>query len=612
MRFLLIFFCLTLHSSFAQIFFVEDDFENSGTIFNWFGDDCYLDVNSNNPYIQGINATSKVLEYNDIGGSYANIRFTLSENFNLSQNHTFNLKIYAASADITGAQNNQISLKLQDASLGQPWTTQTEIIKNINLDQWQEITFDFLNDPFINYDVNSPDPVTRTDLNRVVIQINGENNNDQVKAYLDDFNYDGWIGSCSNYNVLVWSDEFDVDGPVDGTKWFHQTQLPNGNSWYNGELQHYTDRIENTYVQNGYLYLVAKNETYTDQGVTKDYTSARLNSKFAFTYGRIEVRAKLPTGEGTWPAIWMLGKNINEPGAYWETQGFGSTNWPDCGEIDIMEHWGTDQEFVQSALHTPSSFGNTVNKGGEIGNDVSNTFHVYTAEWTPTEIRFYYDNNNVYTYTPSPQNMNTWPFIDEQYLLLNTAIINTIQPSFTESPMVVDYVRIYQDGNIIDTQTTCEQFTWIDGNTYSQSTNTPTFSATNEFGCINTYQLDLTIGNVNTNVNSNMNTLEAELSGASYQWLDCANNYTIIPGETNQSFTPSLTGNYAVEITTDGCVDTSSCYLVDFASIEELINSEKKLIKVIDLMGRETTPQKNMVLIYIYSDGTIERVFEFE
>ena len=136
-------------------------------------------------------------------------------------------------------------------------------------------------------------------------------------------------------------------------------------SWYNGELQHYTDRIENSYVQNGHLYLVAKNETFTDQGVTKNYTSARLNSKFAFTYGRIEVRASLPIGEGTWPAIWMLGKNISEPGAYWETQGFGTTSWPACGEIDIMEHWGSDQDYVQSALHTPSSSGNTVNKGGE-------------------------------------------------------------------------------------------------------------------------------------------------------------------------------------------------------------------------------------------------------
>lgn len=612
MRYSLIFLSLLANYSFAQTFTVEDNFDNNGTIFNWFGDDCNLDVNTNNPFVQGLNTSSKVLEYNDIGGSYANIRFTLSENLDLFQNHVFSLKIFVSSSDVGGMQNNQVSLKLQDASLGQPWTTQTEIIKDITLDQWQEVTFDFLNDPFINFDINSPDPVTRTDLNRVLIQVNGENNNDPVKAYIDDFNYDGWIGYCSNYYNLVWSDEFDVDGPIDGNKWFHQTQLPNGNSWYNGELQHYTDRIENSFVENGNLYLVAKSETFTDQGVTKDYTSARLNSKFAFTYGRIEVRAILPTGTGTWPAIWMLGKNINEPGAYWQTQGFGTTSWPNCGEIDIMEHWGTNQEFVQSALHTPSSFGNTVNKGGEIGNDVSNTFHVYAAEWTPTEIRFYYDNYNVYTYTPNPQNMDTWPFIDDQYLLLNTAIINTIDPSFTQSPMIIDYVRVYQDGNIIDTQNACEEYTWIDGMTYSQSTNTPTYSVTDEFGCVNTHQLDLTIGSVNTNVISNANSLEAELSGASYQWLDCDNNNAIINGETNQSYMPTTTGNYAVEITLNGCTDTSSCLLVDYTGIEELILLEKELIKIVDLLGREVPFEKNRVLIYVYSDGTTERVFDVE
>ena len=146
---------------------------------------------------------------------------------------------------------------------------------------------------------------------------------------------------------------------IDSNKWFHQTLLPNGSSWFNGEQQHYTDRTENSYVSNGTLKIVAKKESYRDQNVTKNYTSARLNSKYAFQYGTVEVRAKLPSGVGTWPAIWMLGKNINESGAYWETQGFGTTSWPASGEIDIMEHWGRNENFVQSAMHTPSSSGNT-------------------------------------------------------------------------------------------------------------------------------------------------------------------------------------------------------------------------------------------------------------
>ena len=120
------------------------------------------------------------------------------------------------------------------------------------------------------------------------------------------------FANAQNWN-LIWADEFNTNGNVNQEKWFQQTQLPNGYSWYNNELQHYTDEIENSYVSNGTLKIVAIKENYTDQGHTKPYTSARLNSKFAFTYGKVEVRAKLPSGQGTWPAIWTLGKNISEP-----------------------------------------------------------------------------------------------------------------------------------------------------------------------------------------------------------------------------------------------------------------------------------------------------------
>jgi len=109
---------------------------------------------------------------------------------------------------------------------------------------------------------------------------------------------------------LVWSDEFESEGAINSENWFQQTQLPNGLSWYNGELQHYTDRIENSFVEGGVLKIAAIKEPFTDQGQTKEYTSARLNSKITYKYGRIEIRAKLPFGQGTWPAIWTLGKNI--------------------------------------------------------------------------------------------------------------------------------------------------------------------------------------------------------------------------------------------------------------------------------------------------------------
>ncbi len=433
---------------FAQTQPLQDDFEGNGTITNWSGDDCGVNTRLENPHKQGINLSDTVLEYDDNGGLYANIRFQLAENFDLSNHYTFSFKIYVPSSGLTGSQTNKISMKLQDGSLGAPWATQTEIIKNIVVDQWQTITFDFKNDNFINLDANSPIPIQRTDFNRVLIQINGENNNDHVLAYIDDFLYDGTIAASPVYDLLIWSDEFDTDGAIDANKWFHQTQLPAGGSWYNNEIQHYTNRLENSSVDNGILKIVAKKEAFTDQNVTKQYTSARLNSKFAFKYGKVEVRAKLPIGAGTWPAIWMLGKNINEDGAYWDNQGLGTANWPACGEIDIMEHWGNNQNYVSSALHTPSSSGATINHGGQTIATVSSDFHVYGLEWTADKMIFTVDGLPHYTYNPSVKDASTWPFDAEQYFLLNIAIEASIDPNFTESAMEIDYIRVYQSSTV--------------------------------------------------------------------------------------------------------------------------------------------------------------------
>ena len=252
------------------------------------------------------------------------------------------------------------------------------------------------------------------------------------------------------YNNLVWSDEFDTNGAVNATKWHHQTQLPAGGSWFNGEVQHYTNQLTNSSVNAGFLNIVAKKEPFTDQGITKQYTSARLNSKFAFLYGRVDIRAKVPTNQGTWPALWMLGKNVNEDGGFFDSQ-FGTTNWPACGEIDIMEHGITPSQptnYVQSALHTPSSFGNTTNIGGTIANNLGTDYHVYSMNWSPYQITFLLDGVAYYTYNPAVKTPSNWPFTSEQYLLLNIAmggIAGTIPASFTQTSMDVDYVRVYQN-----------------------------------------------------------------------------------------------------------------------------------------------------------------------
>ncbi len=288
--------------------------------------------------------------------------------------------------------------------------------------------------------------------NRLTIRI--DDGSTVSGSFLIDGINDGSIAIDPNaidveYTSLVWSDEFDDAGTtaVNPTRWYHQTYGPNGGRWYNNEEQHYTNRIDNSFVSGGNLNIVAKKESFTQNGVTLQYTSARLNSKFAFTYGRVDVRAKLPAGNGTWPAIWTLGKNVNEIGAYWQSEGFGTTGWPACGEIDIMEHGLGAVNHTSSALHTPSSSGNTVNVASQLISDVANNFHVYSMNWSPNQITFLVDGVGYYTYNPSIKNSSTWPFDKDQYLLLNVAlggISGAIDAGYTQSDMVIDYVRVYQ------------------------------------------------------------------------------------------------------------------------------------------------------------------------
>jgi len=235
---------------------------------------------------------------------------------------------------------------------------------------------------------------------------------------------------------LVWADEFNIDGPFSATNWFAETVPPNNGSWWNDEQQHYTDRLENVYVSNGTLKIVAKKETYTFQNSTKNYTSARLNTKnkFKFTYGRVDVRAKLPAGTGTWPAIWMLGANIDAVG------------WPSCGEIDIMEQTGWDKTKVLGTCHWYNTAGSN-NASYGLQTSVANStseFHVYSLDWTPTYIKFLVDDIEFYQL-----NLNSsLPFSADQFLILNIAmggnLGGTIDPNFVSSTMEIDYVRVYQ------------------------------------------------------------------------------------------------------------------------------------------------------------------------
>lgn len=244
---------------------------------------------------------------------------------------------------------------------------------------------------------------------------------------------DGEIPEDPVYNNLIFEDDFKVNGEPDDSKWGYDIGRGD-NGWGNAEAQYYTDRSENVVVENDNLKIIARKENF--QGAS--YTSARLKTqdKFDFTYGRVDVRAKLPKGGGTWPAIWMLGANFPEVG------------WPNCGEIDIMEHVGNDPGSIQSALHNPDSFANTKYKKSTDITDESDTYHVYSMIWSEEQISFYLDGARFYIYRPESRNSNTWPYDKPQFLILNVAMGGSlggdIDPTFTSSSMDIDYVRIYQ------------------------------------------------------------------------------------------------------------------------------------------------------------------------
>jgi beta-glucanase (GH16 family) len=230
----------------------------------------------------------------------------------------------------------------------------------------------------------------------------------------------------SKFTKLVWADEFNYNSAPDSAKWTYNI---GGNGWGNNELEYYTSRPENVIVKNGMLHITALKENYKG----KEYTSARIltKGKFAFKYGRIEARAKLRTGIGTWPAIWMLGSDIDSAG------------WPACGEIDIMEHLGRDLNKIYGTLHYPEHFGDHAN-GKTIMISNANDFHIYGVEWSPEEIKISVDGKIYQTVKNSPE----IPFNQNFFIIINQAMGGNfggpVGPKVSKETMEVDYVRVYQ------------------------------------------------------------------------------------------------------------------------------------------------------------------------
>lgn len=237
--------------------------------------------------------------------------------------------------------------------------------------------------------------------------------------------------------TLVWSDEFEVDGLPDAAKWGYDTGR-NRQGWHNNELQYYArDRPENARVSGGRLLVTARRESLSaapDWGGQR-YTSARLLTRglASWTYGHFEVRAKLPCGRGTWPAIWMLGTG----GA-----------WPDDGEIDIMEQVGSNPSRVFGSVHTRAgSGGNAQGNATQVPTSCSQ-FHDYQMRWTADDIRFFVDGVEYHRYANPRTGRAAWPFDAPQFLILNIAIGGdlggTVDDAVFPVTLEIEHVRVYQ------------------------------------------------------------------------------------------------------------------------------------------------------------------------
>jgi beta-glucanase (GH16 family) len=235
--------------------------------------------------------------------------------------------------------------------------------------------------------------------------------------------------------VLIWSDEFEgPDGSsVDQSKW---TQEEGGRGWGNNEHQYYTKGTDNCYIQDNHLVIEAKQ----DDSFGNPYTSARIKTsgKFDFQYGRVEMRAKIPYGQGIWPAFWMLGSDIER------------VSWPDCGEIDIMENIGKEPRRIHGTIHGPGYSGSGgIGRSFTLNENFSNDFHIYSIEWSENKIEWFFNGEKFNTITSDNIAQGKWVFNKEFFLLLNLAVGGN-WPGYPDETTVfpqkyiIDYVRVYQ------------------------------------------------------------------------------------------------------------------------------------------------------------------------
>jgi len=240
---------------------------------------------------------------------------------------------------------------------------------------------------------------------------------------------------------LVWHDEFDQDGAPDPSRWDYDLGdgCPDNCGWGNNELQYYTKNVKNVRVENGFLVIEARRDSLGGKGFTS--TKILTRGLGDWLYGKLEIRAKLPRGKGTWPAIWMLPTD-------WKYGG-----WPASGEVDIMEHVGYDPGVIHGTIHTEAyNHIKGTQKEGKINiPDAQDAFHVYAVNWEDNKMEFFVDDKLYHTVTRDPKDdYKGWPFDQRFYLIMNIAVggnwggAQGVDPDIWPQRMEIDYVRVYR------------------------------------------------------------------------------------------------------------------------------------------------------------------------
>lgn len=397
------------------------DFETATT---WNGFDGASYATISNPYVDSENPSNKVGRViKGVGKNWAGVYTTLSSPMDFLNNDTFSVRVRSSKL------NTKLLFKVENSS-----NSNVNYQKEVTMtkhNEWETLVFDYSQVPSQTFD-------------RIVLifdlGISG-NGSSSFTYYIDDINlysvsgppepcegnFTGNAPQGSSYE-LVWSDEFTEDGELCHENWTYD--LGTGSQgWGNFEAQSYTNNPENVKKENGILKITAVKSG-------NSYTSARVKTKslFDFAYGRIEISAKLPSTAGTWPAVWLLGSNVDE------------VSWPQCGEIDIIEQF-SDKQKNMSTAHWYSD-GNAQYGLSVTSSSLTTNFNTYKLDWTPTSLIAYLNDTQYWAMNTN----NTMPFSNQFFLIANLALggnkgAGDIDPNFTEDSLEIDYIRVYQNSN---------------------------------------------------------------------------------------------------------------------------------------------------------------------